>query len=200
MTDTREHIIKTSLLLFLQKSYKEVTMKEIVENSGLSKGAFYHYFTSKEALFKEIAGLFFAMGAIDYSKLNQQSLKAFYTDYLDNTSSTILKMNEWFGLSEKHTISFNFFLIMFEAISRFPEFLDLEFQMHTKDVEAWKKVIATARKKKEIKSKSTDEEIAELFLYCNDGVFIRYMNTDKSSTYRDFLLPAFNTLYNGLKT
>ncbi|OIP04989.1 MAG: hypothetical protein AUJ97_01965 [Bacteroidetes bacterium CG2_30_32_10] len=63
MNDAREHILKTSLLLFLQKSYKDVTMSEIVEKTGFSKGAFYHYFTSKEELFKEIASNFFSMGA-----------------------------------------------------------------------------------------------------------------------------------------
>ncbi|MDR1171774.1 MAG: TetR/AcrR family transcriptional regulator [Bacteroidales bacterium] len=28
--------------------YKEVAMKDIVDNAGLSKGAFYHYFDSRE--------------------------------------------------------------------------------------------------------------------------------------------------------
>ena len=37
-------------------------MKEIVEKTGLSKGAFYHHFSSKEILFKEIVLMFFAMG------------------------------------------------------------------------------------------------------------------------------------------
>jgi AcrR family transcriptional regulator len=36
----------------MQKGYKEVTMKDIVDNAELSKGAFYHYFDSKEKVFK----------------------------------------------------------------------------------------------------------------------------------------------------
>jgi AcrR family transcriptional regulator len=54
MNDTKEHIITTSLKLFLQKNFKEVTMKEIVNATRLSKGAFYHYFESKEKVFKEV--------------------------------------------------------------------------------------------------------------------------------------------------
>ncbi len=42
--NTREHILKVSLYLFLQKGFKEVTMREIVEKSEMSKGAIYHYF------------------------------------------------------------------------------------------------------------------------------------------------------------
>ncbi len=59
MSDTKAHILMVSLKLFLQKNFKEVTMKEIVEETGLSKGAFYHYFESKEKLFYEIIDYFF---------------------------------------------------------------------------------------------------------------------------------------------
>ncbi|HBH24957.1 MAG TPA: hypothetical protein DDY13_16255 [Cytophagales bacterium] len=53
MKDTQKHILETSLQKFLEKSYKEVTLKELVEASGLSKGAFYHYFSSKEELYQK---------------------------------------------------------------------------------------------------------------------------------------------------
>jgi TetR/AcrR family transcriptional repressor of nem operon len=52
MTDAKDHIIKVALSLFLKNSYKGLTMKEIVKKSGLSKGAFYHYFKNKEELFR----------------------------------------------------------------------------------------------------------------------------------------------------
>ena len=59
MNDSKEHILLASLNLFLQKNFKEVTIKEIVEITGLSKGAFYHYFQSKEQLFEEVMEHFF---------------------------------------------------------------------------------------------------------------------------------------------
>ncbi|MDR2424627.1 MAG: TetR/AcrR family transcriptional regulator, partial [Prevotellaceae bacterium] len=52
--DTKQHILETACLLFLKKSYKEVTLKEIIRETGLSNGAFYHHFESKEQLFKEV--------------------------------------------------------------------------------------------------------------------------------------------------
>ena len=54
MNESKEHIITVASKLFLQKNFKEVTMKEIVDKTGLSKGAFYHYFESKEQLFLEV--------------------------------------------------------------------------------------------------------------------------------------------------
>ncbi|MDR3129397.1 MAG: TetR/AcrR family transcriptional regulator [Tannerellaceae bacterium] len=52
MKEVKEHILKTALTLFLQKSFKEVIMNDIVEKTGMSKGAFYHYYSSKEKVFE----------------------------------------------------------------------------------------------------------------------------------------------------
>jgi TetR/AcrR family transcriptional repressor of nem operon len=84
MNDSKEHILTTSLNLFLQKNFKEVTMKEIVEKTGLSKGAFYHYFSSKEQVFEEVMAHFYTDLIItDYSKFSQTSLVQFYNDSLN---------------------------------------------------------------------------------------------------------------------
>jgi len=62
MSPTKEHIILTAFRLFLKKGYKEVTMSMLVKATGLSKGAFYHYFENKEQLFIEtLDNLFFPL-------------------------------------------------------------------------------------------------------------------------------------------
>jgi AcrR family transcriptional regulator len=200
MIDTKEYILKTSLVLFLQKSYREVTMREIVEKTELSKGAFYHYFKSKEELFKEISLMFFSMGAIDYSSFSKISLKTFYQQYIDFLDNSLKEMKNMVTASEQSSVNFNFFLILFEAVNRFPEFLKLELDFHKKDIEAWIKVIAFARGNGEIKSDSTDEEIADLFLYCTDGVFLRFINNDRDISYKEFLTNTYKTIYENLKT
>lgn len=58
MNDSKEHILAIAFRLFFQKGYKEVTMNELVKESGLSKGAFYHYFSSKEELYKHSMEMF----------------------------------------------------------------------------------------------------------------------------------------------
>ncbi|MDR0424755.1 MAG: TetR/AcrR family transcriptional regulator, partial [Clostridiales Family XIII bacterium] len=58
MKETKEHILSIAQNLFLKKGYKNVTMKELVEKSGFTKGAFYHYFESKESLFREVVERF----------------------------------------------------------------------------------------------------------------------------------------------
>lgn len=199
MNETKEHILNTSLILFLQKSYRDVTMKEIVQKTELSKGAFYHYFSSKEELFKEIVGMFMSMGGVPYSSFEVSSLKEFYSKYVDYVDNSIHQISNLVDDGKSKTPSFNFFLILFEAVSRFPEFLELELEMHKHDLDAWKTMISVAKQKKEIKSNSSDEDIAKLFLYCTDGVFIRFVNSENTKSYKAYLQNAFDSIYENIK-
>ena len=54
MNPSRDHILDTAFRLFFTKGFKEVTMAELVRVSGLSKGAFYHYFESKADLYNSV--------------------------------------------------------------------------------------------------------------------------------------------------
>lgn len=54
--ETRQKIIETSLRLFVERGYDETTVLDIVANlGGLTRGAFYHHFKSKE----EVLGAIF---------------------------------------------------------------------------------------------------------------------------------------------
>ncbi len=48
---TKTNIFKASNLLFLKRTYADVTMDQIAQKSQLTKGALYHHFTSKEDLY-----------------------------------------------------------------------------------------------------------------------------------------------------
>lgn len=186
------------MLLFLQKSYRDVTMKELVEKTGLSKGAFYHYFSSKEELFKEIVMMFFQMGRMDYSAYPRDSLYEFYHKYIRDIGESFGRIDEMTATEEKAQ-SMNFFFLMFEAVSRFPEFLKMEQEMYETEIGEWELVIDRAKKTGEINSDSSARQLADLFLYCTDGVFIRFVNQKKGASYPRKLNQAFDTVYNNLK-
>lgn len=51
--DTKWHIFNTAMEIFAQKPFDQVTIKELCLAAGVSTGAFYHHFQSKEHLLLE---------------------------------------------------------------------------------------------------------------------------------------------------
>lgn len=55
---TKSKIVSAAWKLFYEQGYDDTTIEEIVEESGTSKGSFYHYFDGKDALLGSLAYLF----------------------------------------------------------------------------------------------------------------------------------------------
>lgn len=51
---TRAYLIEQAFELFLVHGYAGCTFRQLVANAGLSKGAFYHYFSSKEQIYEAV--------------------------------------------------------------------------------------------------------------------------------------------------
>ena len=56
--NTKTKIVSAAWELFYRNGYDDTTVDDIVELSGTSKGSFYHYFESKDALLNSLAYLF----------------------------------------------------------------------------------------------------------------------------------------------
>lgn len=52
---TKSKIVSAAWRLFYEQGYEDTTIEEIVEESGTSKGSFYHYFEGKDALLGSLA-------------------------------------------------------------------------------------------------------------------------------------------------
>lgn len=52
--DTKDKIFATAAHLFAQKGYNGVSMREISEQSGVTKPTIYYYFGSKEGIYEEL--------------------------------------------------------------------------------------------------------------------------------------------------
>lgn len=85
--DTKSRIIEAGIELFSQKGYEATSVQDICELAGVSKGAFFHYFPTKEAFFMEILDLW----------LNELSQKI--SGYIHNAESlyeNLIRMTEIF--------------------------------------------------------------------------------------------------------
>ncbi len=164
LNNTREHILNITFKLFLQKSFKEVTLKEIVDATGLSKGAFYHYFTSKEQLFLELVDEVFSLiFDVPYDRFNKESLYNFYIDYVNYHTENLKRKNS--GVP-----GFNYISLIFDAIKLFPDFQEKLNEAKRMQLESWIGVVRISRSNGEIESPMSDEQIANMFINSSGGV------------------------------
>ena len=73
---TRVMIKQQSALLFSGRGFKDVTMKDICEATGLSRGGLYRYFGSTAELFEEIWTDMIAGQEDEFARVMQQELSA----------------------------------------------------------------------------------------------------------------------------
>ena len=182
---TREHILKVCTALFLQKGFKEVTMKEIVEKTGMSKGAIYHYFDSKENLFLEVINITITSTFDNHLKKSKdESLHDFYHRFVGQITESIFLMNE-----TGNKISLNYFSLIFDALKIFPSFQNKMFEYQQIQLNFWKDIVYSARSNGEIKTSMNDEQIANMFIHSSDGAIMYniFINSSNEET-RDYLL------------
>ncbi len=197
MNDTKKHILQVAFKLFLQKSFKEVTMNEIVTETKLSKGAFYHHFSSKEELFAEVIDRYYLEFAkIDFTRFSHESLKDFMRDYqagMEVFATAVLDG----GLE---SVTMNYFIPMIDALRMLPYFRDRIAEARRYELNAWVKIIRIARKKGEIKSGATNEQLARLFIYTGDGAGVGLMALGKSGEMVKEVKQMWNAIYISIKT
>lgn len=119
--ETKEKILLIAFKLFINNGYHNTSMQQLVNASELSKGAFYHYFKSKNELYKQVINRYFLSFYLDinWSSYNEMELtteqieKEIQNFYL-NFVPQILSITEN-GMSE-------YYIMYFEAFSILPEF------------------------------------------------------------------------------
>ncbi|MBW4424382.1 MAG: TetR/AcrR family transcriptional regulator [Nostoc desertorum CM1-VF14] len=78
----RKELLDKCFDLFAQKGYGSITMRQIAEGLGVSTGTLYHYFSSKQALFEQLAqeiceqDLSTALAELEGAQTLQESMEA----------------------------------------------------------------------------------------------------------------------------
>jgi TetR/AcrR family transcriptional repressor of nem operon len=192
MQESREHILATTLQLFLRNSYKEVTMSELVKASGLSKGAFYHYFSSKEQLFEEVINHFYgSQMQVDYTGYAHDTLQAFYHDYLAGIKQRL----DHHPAIVEGTLPVNQYQLVFDALKRLPAFREMRVRRQGLELAEWTAMVRQARATGEIRTNLSDTQVAKLFVYLSDGVAVRLLLQNQTEELLLEMTSAFATLY-----
>ncbi len=137
--ETRTRILQAAEECFARRGYDATGVAEICRRAGLSKGAFYHHFASKQALFLELLNRW--LGTLD------EQLEAINTGAADASE----------GLMRMAAVARQAFV---DARGRLALFLEFWNQAQH-DPEVWKATIAPYRRYREFFSRMVAAGIAE---------------------------------------
>lgn len=106
--ETRQLIKNCACVLFANKGFKQVTMKDICEEAKLSRGGLYCHYGSTQEIFKEIINDFMSQQGDTFSEKIAQNLSAieilndvlerYRKEMLDSQSSLSLAIYEYFSI------------------------------------------------------------------------------------------------------
>lgn len=100
--DKRNLIIETALSLINEKGFDNVSIEEITKAAGVSKGAFYIHFKSKEDLVERQISIFYDEWKLGPEKSKYERLSYFLLESIKHIQKAGLKMcQQWFSHSVK---------------------------------------------------------------------------------------------------
>ena len=71
--ETVGKILDTAERMFIEKGYDKTSLQDIIQETGLSKGAIYHHFTSKEDIFYSVCDRIGQRNAVILAKVRDDS-------------------------------------------------------------------------------------------------------------------------------
>jgi len=199
MKDTKEHILKEAFSLFLQKNFKEVTMRDIVEKTGMSKGAIYHHFSSKEDIFIQVVENYFLAGLDNFfDNIPKYNLRDFINQYLQNVVDLIDGMKKKFGLKDSKQ-GITYYSMSFDILRMFPEYEEVTAKQYNMEIRAWEEVIANARINGEIDTTMSTAQLARLFVVINDGLAVKLIMLGRIDDLAGEMFTLYNAIYTMIK-
>ena len=154
---TRESIIHESYTLFAEKGFKQVTMKDVCEITGMSRGGLYSHFSGTDKLFEAVL-----------EKITEKSVMDFQTEIKEGTSAVTILERTLDNMEEETKHPEDSLSI---ALYEYAETVntDVMERLNRNAKEKWKMLIRYGVKQGEFREVNIDE-LVNVILYSYQGV------------------------------
>ncbi len=114
--NTKERILLTAVKAFLRSGYRDVSINEVVNELGITKGAFYHYFDSKDDLLVEIIEEYCFSFLYEFEEL----MSDLQTDIKKNIEQAASLIISKLDFNKQEGIEYgSFLLLIYDSMKRF---------------------------------------------------------------------------------
>jgi len=198
MLETKDFIIKTAFILFLKKGYKAVTMHDLERETGLTKGAFYHYFKSKEDIFIAVIDDYHLSqkGNSPSEFENHSSLAEFIDFQINEITLRISNLRSQTDIEDPDPF---FISLIIEARKYYPGFTEKTKKHSKATINIWENKIREAQLNKEIKKEIDAVILAETMISICMSMFKYIMIKETPEFAIEILKRQFALVYDLIK-
>lgn len=186
---TKEKIIEKTFALLLQKGFDGVSISDIQNYVGISRGLLYHYFGNKESLLLE---------ATKYSLETHFPLQLSVIRELDVEHAIQYILTLYQQLTEKVSI-INYDFLMYRATQESTELAEIYRETRRVELDGWRIAIENSLRLGQIREDIELEKLAQQFIYTTDGVWMRAVASPVEMDLTGSLRKALETLYKLIK-
>lgn len=194
MNDTREYIIGKAFDLFLAKSYEAVSISDISNAIGLTKGALYHHFTSKEELFKAVIDKHLSIVPIEFDFENG-TLADFNKQCVQHAETTLRKII----LDDTEFIPINYVSLITDSFRHYKGFAEDKINLMNNEAQKIKQLLKKAAERGEIRNDIDTEAISMIYTSSMVGLAGPFIEKKPISKMIEALKIQVDELYKLLK-
>lgn len=198
--NNKDEIFKKVFAIFLSKNYELVTIRNLEDATGYSRGGIFYYAENKEELFRKIIDYFiFEKQDIKRKMSHGQpiTLRDFIEEYLKGVLRTIKVLRSYVPDLRLNELSKAYLALGLQAGNHYDGWEAKIYKVFEFEVLCWEKVIKQAQQNKEIKSDIDPHLVAEQFRFIFLG--LSYSDALYKGINVEHLRDLFMHLYNIIK-
>lgn len=161
-----DRILKPAFKLFLMYNYESVSTSKLEKETGLTRGAIFFKFKTKEALFKAVIDNYIISFQSGASSMQAQNLKEFIDLFLDGVEMRMKEMQQ-LGITN---LARGYFNLLYQAVQYYPSFSDIIKEMFDNSIKEWENIVNKAKESGEIKTSCDVHSTALKFRYSYTGM------------------------------
>ena len=170
MQDKKEYIIDKAFEVFMSKGYDSSSMTVLHKELGISRGAMYRYFPSKDDLFISVVDKYI-FEVFEKLKSNANTEKLTLIERIDSSYKFLQKLGRFLDRIENMDVKFsNYTALLIQAAKIYPNFIGRIKVYRDSSRKSWKKTLIQAVESGEIRKEANVEILAKFFSKTNNFI------------------------------
>ena len=197
MKETKDIILLAAYKMFLDNNYEAVTINSIIKAAGITKGGIYHYYASKEELFKAVVDKFLISSRVS-TPIKYTSLKEFIEGTINLAKEQTCRKADSFAIN--HSLPAQHISLFMDAFKYYPNFAEIGKKFYSDEIDKWRVAIDFAKSNGEIPSDVDSEIMAMNFIVIGTNIVTNALFGGSLEYAIEMYGKQLKELYKSLKT